>query len=124
MNIGQAIDKLYKAVQLRKVVQQKVKDMKTEEDKLESFIFKQLGTLALMRGSGKVANASISKLVVPNVTDKNKFYEYGKLKANFDLLTVGISSQAWRERHDDGKAIPGVKAFTKVSLSVTKKQRK
>ena len=97
--------------------------MKTEEAKLESFIFKQLGTLALMRGSGKIANASISKLVVPNISDKVEFFKFACRKANIDLLTFGVSSEAWRQRHDDGKKVPGTKPFTKVSLSVTKRKK-
>lgn len=70
------------------------------------------------RGSGVAL--SVSKTPCPSMEDWAAFLRYAKLKGNEDLLQHSVNTPAWRERHDAGKRVPGVKVFDAVRLSVRK----
>jgi hypothetical protein len=57
---------------------------------------------------------------VPTIVDHIKFFAYASKKANWDLLKKGVSTEAWRERLEAKKAVPGVEPFNRVGLSVTR----
>jgi hypothetical protein len=57
---------------------------------------------------------------VPSLVDRIKFFAYASRKANWDLLQGSVAVAAWRERMDAGKAVPGVKPFNRVGLTVTR----
>jgi hypothetical protein len=81
---------------------------------LESFDKDQLNGA---RGFGLAV--SIVKSDVPKIADETAFLKFALKPANSDLLKVGVSSPAWRERLADGKTVPGVSTFTAVSLRVS-----
>ena len=70
--------------------------------------------------SGKVANAKIEKEIVPTITDKKKFLAHVKKTGDFDLLNRAVNKSGVESRWEAKKVIPGVKAFTAVTLSITK----
>jgi hypothetical protein len=57
---------------------------------------------------------------VPTIVDPLKFFAYASRKANWDLLKKSVSTEAWRERLEAKKAVPGVEPFNRVGLSVTR----
>jgi hypothetical protein len=57
---------------------------------------------------------------VPSLADWDKFWAFAKLKGNEDLLQRAVKADAWRERLNAGKAVPGVEAFDRVGLRVVR----
>lgn len=68
------------------------------------------------KGSGR--SLSIVTQVVPNLTDWPSFFKFASRKGNDDLLQRSVKTDAWRERVDAGKEVPGVTSFTRVGLRV------
>lgn len=120
--LGKETDKLYKAIQKRKAVEAKIKALKAEEKLLEHEIFKLLNQQGLIRGTGMVANSAIKKMVVPTITNWKETLAYAMEKDNNDLLNQSLSSPAWRARYQTGVLVPGTEAFTRVSLSISKRK--
>lgn len=70
------------------------------------------------KGSGR--SVSIVKSVVPQLEDWDSFFKYAKKKGNEDLLPRNVSTDAWRERVNAGKEVPGVNTFTRIGLRINK----
>ena len=57
---------------------------------------------------------------VPQVKDYEPFYAFIKKENRFDLLQKRLSEGAIKEIWDQGKVVPGIEAFTAVTISLTK----
>ena len=66
------------------------------------------------------AKVAVVKSVVPQVEDQDKFFKYVLRNKASDLLKNGVNTAAFRERLNDGKKVPGVTTFTRVSLRISK----
>jgi hypothetical protein len=70
--------------------------------------------------SGKVYRVTRHVKKVPQVKDWALFYAHVKRTGHFELLQKRLGEAAIGERWDAGKSVPGVEAFTAVTLSVGK----
>jgi hypothetical protein len=75
-----------------------------------------------VRGSGR--SLSITNVAVPVLKDWKKFFKFAMRKGNDDLLPHSVSSTAWRERMEAGKAVPGVDTFNRIGLRVNRIKEK
>jgi hypothetical protein len=117
---GQLVDILYKLRQERKNVEDSADTIKKMETLVEDYLLDAMPKAELTRLSGKLANVSISKKVMPTLVDREKLNVFIKKHNAYDLYQSRLSPTAVAERWDAGLEIPGVDRFTKVSLSVTK----
>lgn len=117
--LGAAIDLLFKIREGRRKMQQEVDAVKAQENEIENIIFERFGKSDLEGARGKLAQCSIKRSEVANIDDWEAFEKYVKKTGELDLFQRRISLEAIRERWSDGRAVPGVAKFTKISLSLT-----
>ncbi len=120
MTLAEKIDALYTLRANRLVGEKRIKELKTAEDDLH------LEVMALVRNTpdsfatGRIGKAKINVTVVPQITDAEAFFAWGRKKANRDVMNVSVALDPWRAFRAEGINADGVEAFTKETLSVTK----
>lgn len=73
------------------------------------------------RGTKRGALLSLVKLTNPTIKDRAKLDAYIKRKNANDLMQSRINKQSWLDRMEaDGKPIPGVESFDRVTLRITR----
>ena len=117
--LGACADKLYEIRQKRLAMQKEVDEVEAEEKALKEHIIQTLPK-SDSGAAGQVARVSIVTKDVPQVKDWDAFYKYVSRTKSFDLLQRRLSDAAVKERWDNKKDIPGVEAFTVVSVSLNK----
>lgn len=119
--IGACIDTLFKMEKKRLVIEKTIDGMREQEKKLEDHILATFKKSDLEGARGKFAVAGIKTSTVPTVEDWSKLYSYIKQHDAFDMLQRRVSATAYRERLEAEEVVPGVKPFTVVKLSITKR---
>ena len=119
-NLAACADKYWELKQAR-LAQQKIVDAIEEEEKaIKAWIIDSLPKSEASGVAGKLCRVSAVTKEIPQVEDYEKFYAYVKKTNRFDLLQKRLSEAAVKEIWEDGKQVPGVKAFQAVTLSVNK----
>lgn len=118
--VGSAVDALHR-LKLKKdgaeVVVNKIKD---DYNKLQDHIFSLLNKQDSTGAKGNLAQVTVIHQVVPTLDEYPDLIKYIKKTGSFDLLQKRLSSTAIKLRWEDGKEVPGVGRFTKVSLRLIK----
>lgn len=68
---------------------------------------------------GKLGRGTVLRQLVPTIEDSKKFEAYVIKHKAFDLYQRRLNTTAWRDRVEDGKPVPGIKGFQRVSLRVS-----
>ena len=118
--MGACADKLYEIRQKRLAMQKEVDEVEAEEKALKEYIINTLPKSEASGVAGKVARVTVVTKDVPQVKDWDAFYKYVSRTKSFDLLQRRLSDAAVKERWENKKDIPGVEAFTVVSVSLNK----
>ena len=118
--LGACADKLYEIRQKRLAMQKEVDEVEAEEKALKEHIIQTLPKSEASGVAGKVARVTVVTKDVPQVKDWDAFYKYVSRTKSFDLLQRRLSDAAVNERWENKKDIPGVEAFTVVSVSLNK----
>lgn len=118
--IGTAIDMLYTKKQERLAAKKVLEALQAEETMLKDFIIETLPKSETQGAQGKLARATITKTAVPTVEDWKKFHAYIKKHGRFDLLQRRVATGAITDMLDEGKKLPGIKTFNKLSVSLNK----
>lgn len=113
-------DKAYELRIKRLAMQKEVDAIEAEEKALKEHIIQTLPKSEATGVAGRVARATVVTKEVPQVEDWEAFYKHVKKTGEFDLLNRALNKSAVEERWDHGKKVPGVKAFTAVSVSLAK----
>ena len=117
--MGACADKLYEVRQKRLAMQKEIDEVEAEEKALKEHIINNLPK-SDSGAAGKVARVSVVTKDVPQVKDWDAFYKYVSRTKSFDLLQRRLSDAAVKERWENKNDIPGVEAFTVVSVSLNK----
>jgi hypothetical protein len=118
--IGACADRLYELkAQISDL--RKASDALDEERKaIQEYVINNLPKSEATGVAGKLARVTVVTKQVPQVEDWDKFYAYVKKTGSFDLMSRSISAAAIKERWENKKDVPGVKAFEAVSISLNK----
>ena len=120
--LGKLIDAITDNREKQRKLNDQLKALKEEYEALEETIKQRLDTEGMDKATGKKATVSISKVIVANVVDWDKFYALIKRKGYFHLLQRRVSDPAFRELLEmNGEAFMekhGVEPFTKVNLNL------
>jgi len=122
-NIGAKIDQM---VRLKKQIQldeNKLKEKKQRYEEMSDDLLNNFNKQDLNGASGKLGSVSVTKTIVPDVEDWNKFFSYVHRNKAFDMLQRRVSVSAFRERLEAGKKVPGVVPFTKVDIRLNMKKK-
>lgn len=118
--VGAAIDFLAKIRDERKAIEAKAAELKERETRIEDELFQRFKKADLDGARGKVAQASVSRDDVPTIADWDKFAAYVLRTKALELLQRRVGVEAVRERWAAKQTVPGVTAFTRVRLHLTK----
>jgi len=123
--LGGKIDLVY-SLRAARVAKQKefdeeIAEMKVEENAIKEAIIADLQKQGLDKGSGDACTASITKGVVPQVSDWDAVYKWVKKTGAFEIFERRVSKAAFKERYEAGVGIPGIDAREIEDLSLTKR---
>ena len=118
--LGACADLYYKTQQERYALQHKVEELKALETALGEKIIRELPKSEATGVAGRKARATVKKKEVPQVEDWPALYTHIMKTKSFDLLQKRVAEKAIEERWTNGKKVPGVTKFTKVTVSITK----
>lgn len=120
-SVAGAADKLYTLREARYKLQAQVTKLEAEEGVLREYLIDNLPKSEASGITGRVARAEIVKKRVPQVKSWPDFYKHILRTKDFSLMQRRLNEGAVKERWDSKKVVPGVVAFTALSVSVTKK---
>lgn len=112
MNLAKTIDKLY-ALREERIALEK------QEEALRSEVFAALRGQKLEQSAGALGQVKIRRSEVPQLTDEDSFFAWGRLKANRDVMRVGVVTAEWRRRITAGDEVPGVESFVREDLVIS-----
>jgi hypothetical protein len=118
--LGACADRVYEMRQKRLAAQKVVDLTEAEEKALKEHIINTLPKSETTGVAGRLARVTVVTKQVPQVKDWDAFYKHVKKTGDFDLFQRSITKAAVEARWDAGKKVPGVEAFTVVSLSINK----
>lgn len=116
--LARAVDELHTKRTARLALQKQVDDMEAAEKDIKANVEGLLRELKLDGAHGEKAQVYFTRLQVPQLTDEEAFFAWGRLKANRDVMKVGVNNEAWRLRIADGVTVPGTESFLKETLQV------
>lgn len=122
--IGACLARLAKLQDMQDDINMKLAPIAKEENALREHMIEAFKKDELngVRGSGR--SLSITNVAVPVLKDWKKFFRFAMKKGNDDLLPHSVSSTAWRERMEAGRAVPGVDTFNRIGLRVNRIREK
>lgn len=97
----------------------RLEPLETELSRCEAAVLAALAKHRLSAARGAGGGVTRVVTLVPSVEDWGKFIAYVVRERAVELLTRRVSSEAWRERVDAGRPVPGVKGYPKVTLRAT-----
>lgn len=118
--LGACIDQAYELRSERLRLQREIDAIGAQETLMKDHIINTFSKTDINGAKGKRASCGIVPKRVPKVMDWNAVYAYILKTKSPELLQRRIHEKAWRERLEDGKAVPGVEAFDVITLSLRK----
>lgn len=118
-NIGTQIDALFKLKAKYKKAQEAADAVKTEITAAEQALMDAMRDDGIEKSTSKGGSISISKSLVPSVTDWDAYYAFIHKHKYYHLLERRPSATGCRELFEMGKKVPGVEPVTRMSLRYT-----
>jgi hypothetical protein len=116
--LGSLIDQLSTLRAARLALEEQVKVMKQDEGRLEDEFIALADEQGTTAAAGKLAKASITESIVPQVNDWDALYKFIQRKKYWHLLERRPSSASYRELLEQGVKVPGTVPFTKRKLNL------
>lgn len=119
-SIGGLIDKLFEIREQTRALNKQAEELKVQKDDYEARLLAALDAQGVTQSRGEVATATVSEAEVPQVEDWDKFYAFIARNKAFYMLERRPAAGPYREAMQlrKGRAIPGVKSFTKRTISL------
>lgn len=119
VTVGSLIDTMSDLREQRRKLAEEDKKLKEQYDLIEQDLIAALDNQGMAKGTGRVASASVSEVVVASKTDWMEFMAWVAKTKNFQMVQQRVSDPAYREiRERSGKPIPGLEDFTKRSINL------
>jgi hypothetical protein len=117
--LGACADRLYELKDLKKQAKEAVDILEAEEKSIKEHIINSMPKTD-SGAAGKYARVSVVTKQVPQLKDDAAFFAYVKKHNRFDLMQRRLADAAVKEMWDAGKEVPGIEAFTAVTISLNK----
>jgi hypothetical protein len=118
-SLGACVDLAHDLREKRLTMQKEVDAVEAQEKFVREHIIK-----SVPKGDSGAVGKRFKGVVltedIPQVEDWDVFYRHISKTKSFDLLNRAVNRKAVSERWADKKAVPGVKVFKAVKLSITK----
>ena len=118
--ISSQLKKLRSLMDQEDSLQSKLKPVKDAIESLREKLINEFTAAELSSTTAEGLRVTRTQSSVPTIVDPLKFFAYASKKANWDFLNKKVSTEAWRERMEAKRVVPGVEAFNRVGLSVTR----
>lgn len=118
--LSKLIDAAYTLRTERLAAQREVDKLETREKEMTAEITELLAKAKLETAGGEVGTASFKRSVVPSLVNETAFLKWASEKPNRDVMSVKVSTEAWRLRVLAGEKVPGVESVPTARLSLTK----
>ncbi|MGZ5175377.1 MAG: hypothetical protein ACXWIS_14570 [Burkholderiales bacterium] len=119
LNLGELIDRASMVREEKRCLEAQVKDKARQLEAAEAQIIDALDKEGVRSSTGKLATASMSESVVPQVESWDSFYAFIAKHKYFHLLDRRPSVTGCRELFETKGKIPGVLPFVKRKLNLT-----
>lgn len=113
------IDSCWATRQKRMALAKEVEALEKNEKLMRDDIGMMLRAAKLDNAQGAVATGFVKRTSVATIIDEDKFLKWGALKANRDVLRVGVVTEGWRARLISGVKVPGVDTYLREDIVVT-----
>ncbi len=119
-NIGTLIDQLFEVREKIRLLNKQAEDLSTGKTELELKLIEALKTQGIEQSRGAKATATVTKAIVPQVSDWDKVYAFVLKHKLPYIFEKRISASVFREVLESlkSKKIPGIEPFEKVSISL------
>jgi len=118
MNLGAAIDKLHGLREEKRNLEAEISKIRKVMEEEEINIFALLEEQDLPGAKGHTATVSITESVVPVLENDEVFFDHIMKTGDIHLLERRPSVRAYRELRESGEEVPGLRPFTKRTLSL------
>ena len=118
MNLGAAIDKLHGLREEKRNLEAEISKIRKVMEEEEINIFALLEEQDLPGAKGHTATVSITESVVPVLDNDEVFFDHIMKTGDLHLLERRPSVRAYRELRESGEEVPGLRPFTKRTLSL------
>jgi len=116
--LGSLIDRLEAIREEKRLLAEKEKEVNARFKDLEAMVLERLDKEGMEKATGRKASVSRSHTVVGTLQDWEALTKFIKRTGNFQLFQRRISDPAFRELLESKGSVPGVEAFTKVTLNL------
>lgn len=118
--LGEEVDRLYLLREAKKAGGRVEKATKAAYQALEDKLIDDQKKEDLQGARGGTTQMSIGEAVYPVGEDWDAVWRYAKRNNRPDLFQRRLNQQAVKDLWEDGKKVPGVGKFTKLTVSLTK----
>lgn len=119
LKTSEIMARMFEIREEKRAMAKREKELNEEWEKLESTLMYRLDEQGSLSVSSKAGTAGISEDVVPIVEDWDSFEGYMKENDALYMLQRRIAVGAFRELVKAGQEVPGLRAVTKRSISLT-----
>ena len=120
VTLGKQIDEIYSLDCEIGQAEAEVKKLKQRRAGLEKELIEDFGKSELEGAQGGYAKAKLVSKDHPQIKDRDALMAYVKEHDAFDLYYQRISSTAWKARIEAGETVPGIEAFTSITVKASK----
>lgn len=121
MKVGEIADLLYETRQKRLEIQKTVAELEEKEKEIKAWLINNLPKSESSGVAGKLARVTLVSKQEPTVIDERKFRRYLNKTKRYELAyKLRPAAPAIREAWEEGEEIPGISAFTVISVSLNK----
>ncbi len=123
LKIGTLVDRYDEADLTVKVAEAELSAAKKQRDVCADALIDGFAKEELKGATGTKRGAKLSlvTLTSPTITDRSKLDAYIRRRKATDLLQGRVHKQSWLDRMEaDGKPIPGVESYERISLRISR----
>lgn len=119
-NLGGLIDQMYAVREHKRALEAQLKMVNADLTLLENKILSLLDDAGITMSKGRLASASVSEDEVWSLENDDEFFSYVDAHKAWHLLQRRVSNPAIRELKAMGEEVPGLRAYTKRTISLRK----
>jgi hypothetical protein len=123
LSIGKMVDEMYALRNQKLELNKKAKEINARIEELQSLVLERMEGEDMEVSAGQDATARRAKTIVPVVQDWTAFEKYIMDNDALYMLERRCASNSFRELNAQGVEVPGVRPFTKIAISLTKKSK-